>query len=214
VVRPIVEARPAVVQERSTVDWRRQPEVEIVRRAQRGDEGAFSILVRRYETRVFNYALRLVGDRSLAEDVTQEVFLRVFQGLPTFSLGCRFKTWLFQVTRNRVLDELRARDRRPRHLVGLDDVPVLEVVDAPLEQGETLAAVWQAVQGLPADRKMALLLRDLVGLSYAEIADTLEVTMSTVKWRIFKAREEVVLAVARADVALGEAEGVEARPRR
>jgi len=213
-VRPIVEARPAVVQERSTVDWRRQPEVELVRRAQRGDEGAFSILVRRYDTGVFNYVLRLVGDRSLAEDLTQEVFLRVFQGLPTFSLGCRFKTWLFQVTKNRVLDELRARDRRPRHLVGLDDVPALEVVDAPLEQGETLAVVWQAVQALPADLKMALLLRDLVGLSYTEIADTLEVTMSTVKWRIFKAREEVVLAVARADVALGEAEGVEARPRR
>jgi RNA polymerase sigma-70 factor (ECF subfamily) len=183
-----------------------------VRWAQRGDEGAFSTLVQRYEARVFNYVLRLVGDRSLAEDLTQEVFLRVFQGLPTFSLGCRFTTWLFQVTRNRVLDELRARERRPRHLVGLDDVPALDVVDAPLERGETVAAVWQAIGGLPANLKMTLLLRDVVGLSYAEIADALDVPLSTVKWRIFKAREGVVLAIARADVAPGKTEGAEARP--
>lgn len=220
-VRPILEARAetagvppaAVIRERSAVEWRRQPVVEIVRRAQRGDEGAFSVLVRSYEARVFNYVLRMVGDRSLAEDLTQEVFLRVFQGLPRFSFGCSFTNWLFQVTKNRVLDELRAHDRRPR-LVGLDDVPALEVevVDRPLERGETLAAVWQAIEGLPADLKTALVLRDVVGLSYREIAGVLEVTLSTVKWRIFKAREGVALALARADVALGEAKGVEARP--
>ena len=74
--------------------------------------------------------LRLVGgDRSLAEDLTQEVFLRVFQGLPKFSLRCKFTTWLFQVTKNRVLDELRASERRPRHLVALDDVAPLEAMD-------------------------------------------------------------------------------------
>jgi RNA polymerase sigma factor (sigma-70 family) len=85
-------------------------------------------------------------------------------------------------------------------------------VDAPLERGETVAAVWQAIERLPTNLKMALLLRDVVGLSYTEIADALEISPSTVKWRIFKAREGVALALARADVALGEAEGVEARP--
>ena len=70
--------------------------------------------MRAYEVPVFNYVLRLVGDRSLAEDLTQEVFLRVYQGLPKFSLRCRFTTWLFQVTKNRVLDELRSMERRPR----------------------------------------------------------------------------------------------------
>src|SRR5437764_14608172 len=103
----------------------------ILRKAQRGDERALAIIVRTYETPVYNYVLRLTnGDRSLAEDLTQEVFLRVFQGLPKFSLRCKFTTWLFQVTKNRVLDELRARERRPVSPVNLDDAPQLGVVDA------------------------------------------------------------------------------------
>src|SRR5206468_8230652 len=85
-----------------------QPDFGVLRKAQRGDERAFSIIVRAYQVPVFNYVLRLVGDRSLAEDLTQEVFLRVYQGLPKFSLRSKFTTWLFQVTKNRVLDELRA----------------------------------------------------------------------------------------------------------
>ena len=120
---------------------------------------------------MFNYVLQLVGgDRSLAEDLTQEVFLRVYQGLPKFSLRCRFTTWLFQVTKNRVLDELRASERRPRAVVTIDDIPPLEVVDAPFERAETIDAVWRAVEALNVDLKMALLLRDVVGLSYTEIS--------------------------------------------
>jgi RNA polymerase sigma-70 factor, ECF subfamily len=174
-----------------------QPDLGVLRKAQRGDERAFAIIVRAYETPVFNYVLRLVGDRALAEDLTQEVFLRVFQGLPKFSLRCKFTTWLFQVTKNRVLDELRASERRPRHLVALDDVPPLEVMDAPIELGETVDALWRAIEGLSTDLKMALLLRDVAGLSYSEIADSLEVTLATVKWRIYKGREDVALALAR-----------------
>jgi RNA polymerase sigma-70 factor, ECF subfamily len=178
-----------------------------LRKAQRGDERAFSLIVRAYETPVFNYVLRLVGDRSLAEDLTQEVFLRVFQGLPRFSLRCKFTTWLFQVTKNRVLDELRATERRPRHLVALDDVAPLEVLDAPIERGETVEALWRAINGLTVDLKMALLLRDVTGLSYTEIADSLEITLATVKWRIYKAREEVVLALAREGITSGSLSG-------
>ena len=174
-----------------------QPDLGVLRKAQRGDERAFAIIVRAYETPVFNYVMRLVGDRSLAEDLTQEVFLRVFQGLPKFSLRCKFTTWLFQVTKNRVLDELRASERRPRHLVALDDVAPLEVMDAPIERGETVDALWRAIEGLSTDLKMALLLRDVAGLSYTEIADSLEVTLATVKWRIYKGREDVALALAR-----------------
>ena len=175
-----------------------QPDLAILRKAQRGDERAFAIIVRTYETPVYNYVLRLTnGDKALAEDLTQEVFLRVFQGLPKFSLRCKFTTWLFQVTKNRVLDELRASERRPRHLVALDDVPPLEVMDAPIELGETVDALWRAIEGLSTDLKMALLLRDVAGLSYSEIADSLEVTLATVKWRIYKGREDVALALAR-----------------
>jgi RNA polymerase sigma-70 factor, ECF subfamily len=180
-----------------------QPDFGVLRKAQRGDERAFSLILRAYEVPVFNYVMRLVGDRALAEDLTQEVFLRVYQGLPSFSLRSRFTTWLFQVTKNRVLDELRAVERRPRAVVTIEDVPPLEVLDAPLEQVEEMDAVWRAIHGLTVDLKMALLLRDVVGLSYNEIADSLEITLATVKWRIYKAREEVQLALAREGIEIG-----------
>jgi RNA polymerase sigma-70 factor (ECF subfamily) len=181
-----------------------QPDFGVLRKAQKGDERAFSLIVRAYETPVYNYVLRLVGDRALAEDLTQEVFLRVFQGLPKFSLRSRFTTWMFQVTKNRVLDELRSMERRPRSFVALEDLPPLEVVDAPFERLEAIDAVWRAVENLNVDLKMALLLRDIVGMPYNEIADSLEITLATVKWRIFKAREEVQLALAREGITFGE----------
>jgi RNA polymerase sigma-70 factor (ECF subfamily) len=174
-----------------------QPNHLLLRKAQKGDEGAFRAIVEAYEVPVFNYVLRMVGDRALAEDLTQEIFLRIYQGLAGFSLRCRFTTWLFQVAKNRVLDELRARERKPQSVVTLDDLPPLEVVDAPPERVEAIDAVWRAVAQLNPDLKMALLLRDVVGLSYTEIADSLEITLATVKWRIFKAREEVQLALER-----------------
>jgi RNA polymerase sigma-70 factor (ECF subfamily) len=179
-----------------------QPDHGVLRKAQRGDERAFSIIVRAYQIPVYNYVLRMVGDRALAEDLTQEVFLRVFQGLPRFTERSKFTTWLFQVTKNRVLDELRATERRPRAVVDLDDIPPLEVVDAPFERLEAIDALWRAVEALNVDLKMALLLRDIVGLSYGEIADSLEVTLATVKWRIWKAREDVQLALAREGIEL------------
>ena len=178
-----------------------QPELSILRKAQRGDPRAFGILVNAYELPVFNYILRMVGDRTLAEDLTQDVFLRIYNGLSGFSLRCRFTTWLFQIAKNRVLDELRAKERRP-HPDALDDVAPLEVVDAPPERIEMIDAVWRAIGDLNPDLKMALLLRDVVGLSYAEIADSLEITLATVKWRIYKAREEVQLALAREGMTL------------
>ena len=180
-----------------------QPDLDVLRKAQRGDEHAFRLILRAYETPVYNYVLRMVGDRALAEDLSQEIFLRIYQGLPGFSLRCRFTTWLFQVAKNRVLDELRARERKPQSSLTLDDLPPLEVVDAPPERVETIDAVWRAVAALNPDLKMALLLRDVVGLSYTEIADSLEITLATVKWRIYKAREDVQLALAREGITFG-----------
>jgi len=186
-----------------------QPDFGVLLNAQRGDERSLSIIVRAYQVPVFNYVLRLTGDRALAEDLTQEIFLRVYQGLPRFSLRSKFTTWLFQVAKNRVLDELRAVERRPRATVDLDDVPALEVLDAPFERLEAIDAVWRAVENLNVDLKSALLLRDVVGLSYTEIADALEITLATVKWRIYKAREDEQLALAREGIyfyAAGESE--------
>jgi RNA polymerase sigma-70 factor (ECF subfamily) len=183
-----------------------QLDIGILRKAQRGDERAFALIVRAYQAPIFNYILRMIGDRSLAEDLTQDVFLRAYQGLPGCSLRSRFTTWLFQIAKNRVVDELRANERKPRPLVAIEDVPSLEVIDTPIERLEAIDLLWQAVGRLNPDLKEALLLRDIVGLSYTEIADTLDVTLATVKWRIFKAREEVQEAL--------ELEGVELSTRK
>src|SRR6478736_6777734 len=86
---------------------------EVVRRAQRGDKAAFEAIVSEFQSSIFNYILRSVGDRALAEDLTQDVFLRVYQKLPRFSFRSKFTTWLFQVAKNRVVDEFRSRERRP-----------------------------------------------------------------------------------------------------
>jgi RNA polymerase sigma-70 factor (ECF subfamily) len=188
-----------------------QPDFGVLRKAQRGDERAFSLIVRAYETPLYNYVLRLVGDRALAEDLTQEIFLRVFQGLPRFSLRSRFTTWMFQVAKNRVLDELRSMERRPRSFVSIDDLPPLEALDQPYERLEAIDALWRAIEKLNVDLKMALLLRDVVGMSYNEIADSLEITLATVKWRIFKGREDVQIALAREGIDFGRS--AEARQR-
>ena len=87
--------------------------------------------------------------------------------------------------------------------VNLDDAPPLEVVDQPVERVEAIDALWRSIEALPVDLKMALLLRDVVGLSYNEIADALEITLATVKWRIFKAREDVQVALARQGITFG-----------
>ena len=171
-------------------------------------------IVRAYETPVHNYVLRLTGDRTLAEDLTQEVFVRVFNGLPKFSLRCKFTTWLFQVTKNRVLDELRARERRPQGFVSVRRHPAARVATTSRSSAtETIDAIWRAVHDLNPDLKMALLLRDVVGMPYNEIADSLEITLATVKWRIFKAREEVQLTLAREGIEFdGPGERIETTP--
>ena len=152
---------------------------------------------------------RLLPDRTLAEDLTQEVFLSVFQGLPRFAGRCQFTSWLFQVTRHRVLDELRSARRRPR-CETFDSAPECASRDTPPEERQAMAALWQAVADLKLELKMPLLLRDIVGLSYAEIADALEVTLATVKWRIFKAREDVQLALAREGITFGGSQSADA----
>jgi RNA polymerase sigma-70 factor (ECF subfamily) len=181
-----------------------QPDPDVLRRARQGDEDAFALIVRQYQTPLFNYVLRVLsGDRALAEDMCQEVFLRVYQALPRFDDRCRFTTWMFQVAKHRVVDELRARERRVRTPVNLDSLPQLRLAVQPTEAVESMDALWRAIGALPLDLRMALVLRDVVGLTYAEIADTLETTLATVKWRIYKAREGVVFELEASGVDLG-----------
>lgn len=181
-----------------------QPDPLVLRKAQRGDEDAFAAIMRQYERAVFTYVLRMVRDRQLAEDLTQEIFFRAFRGLKRFSSKSLFTTWLFQLAKNRVIDELRAIERRPKG-VDLEQMPTLRTAEAPAEVRETVDGVWRAVGTLNADLKMALLLRDVVGLPYEEIADALEITVSTVKWRIYVARDRVQRALAEEGLALTRA---------
>lgn len=180
-----------------------QPTPELLRDAQAGDERAFATIVRTYEALVFNFVLRLVGDRSLAEDLTQETFIRVYFSLPGFSRRSSFTTWLFQVAKNRALDELRTASRDRRRAVQIEEIARPEAETPPAEVGEAIEAIWRAVEALTDDLRTALLLRDLVGLSYAEIAETLEVTLATVKWRIHRARADVQAALAREGISVG-----------
>ena len=186
-----------------------QPDPDILRLARRGDERAFAVIVRQYQAPLFNYISRVLsGDQALAEDMCQEVFLRIYQALPGFDARCQFTTWMFQVAKHRVVDELRARERRGRPVVDLDVVAHLHAATVESESVEEMDTVWRAIGDLSLDLKMALLLRDVVGLSYAEIADSLETTLATVKWRIYKAREIVAAELSR------EGFGRSTRPRR
>jgi len=180
---------------------------DVVKRAQRGDERAYGAIVDAYRLPVFNYVLRTVGDRELAEDLTQEVFLRVWRSLPNFGHRAQLSTWLFQVAKNVVLDSLRARDSRPRTT---ELVPELTpaIMDASAEQAETIRELWAAVEDLTIDLRTALLLRDVVGLSYNEIAEALDVSLTTVKWRIYKAREQVQLQLSQPDAEVTAATAV------
>ena len=175
--------------------------MDVLRLARRGDEQAFAIIVRQYHGPVFNYVTRVLsGDRALAEDICQEVFMRVYQALPGFDQRCQFTTWLFQVAKHRVVDELRARERKGAPLLELGAVPHLSLVAQPDYPVDEMELVWNAVGALNSDLRMALLLRDVMGLSYSEIAEALDTTLATVKWRIFKARELVVAELIREGV--------------
>jgi len=175
-----------------------QPDQRTLENARLGDERAFASLVQSYRRPVLAYVHRMVGDSGLAEDLVQDVFLRVYQRLGSFRGNCLFTTWLFQVARNRVLDEFRAQARRPVAQLELTEV-IVGSQHAPERHGEideTVAAIWEAVARLDIDLKLPLLLRDMSGLSYREIAATLDIQLATVKWRIYTARETIQRALA------------------
>src|SRR5580765_3238533 len=103
-------------------------------------------LMATYQAPIYNYVLRLVGgDAALAEDLCQEIFMKVHQGLPGFNMQCRFTTWLFQIAKYRVLDELRARERRVQTPIELDRVPPAAIAAAPEVGFEQMDAVFRAI---------------------------------------------------------------------
>jgi RNA polymerase sigma-70 factor, ECF subfamily len=157
----------------------------IVAAAREGDLGAFESLVRAHTQAVYAHALRFFGDPSAADDAVQEVWIKVYRALPEFDGRARFSTWLYRVTRNTCLDQVRAGARRP--------IPVdpLDAVAAPGDLADEIAlttAVEQAMRALTPEDRDAFSAVALFGLSYAEAAESLGVPAGTVKSRVFRAR--------------------------
>ena len=158
-----------------------------------GDARAFEELVIAYQHRVFGVARRMLGNAAEAEEIAQEVFLRVHRAVAEFRGEARLSTWLYAITSRLCLNRLASSDRRLRR----DDADALERAPAPgdaaahLERSEVEAALQDAIAGLPDDRRIVVVLRDLEGLSYEEIARVLDLELGTVRSRLHRARMDL-----------------------
>ena len=179
----------------------------LVDRARAGDTGAFEMLVRRYQGWVFTLAVRLLGDRAEAEDMAQEIFLKAYRGLKRFKGASRFSTWLYAIASHHCLNQLKARRRRPLphrragdHPGRGENTPPAVVdrladqaprADALLERMDLARIVQAELSNLTAEHRIILVLRDIQGFSYEEIAQALRLELGTVRSRLHRARTEM-----------------------
>ncbi|HWG47726.1 MAG TPA: sigma-70 family RNA polymerase sigma factor [Gemmataceae bacterium] len=163
--------------------------------AQQGDRPAFAALVESYWDRLYRWLYHLTHDQHTAEDLAQETFLKAFAGLKKFQAGTNFAAWLFRIAHNNFANQCRtaARQREPLpdDLTDSRRGPLEEAVSA-----EALQNVARAIQRLPADFRAALLLRLEEGLSFRQIAEVLDLTEETARWRVFKARQKLMSILA------------------
>jgi RNA polymerase sigma-70 factor (ECF subfamily) len=169
----------------------------LIDRCLKGDEGAWEDIVGRYWRKVFNLAYKFVGRHDEAEDLTQDIFLKIFKSLVTFDRRANFQTWLISVGRNLCIDHYRSV-RREREAIdrGVDASELAPVSDAPgpvdaLEQQDCVALLREAIRALPKSLRTAVMLRDIRELSYREIAEELDLPEGTVKSRINRGRHEL-----------------------
>lgn len=153
-----------------------------------GDIAGFEALVRRHTRAVYAHALRFFGDTQAAEDVTQEVFIKVYRSLDSFDERARFSTWLYRITRNTCLDEVRAGRRRPVPVDPLDHQQAGEDFAGAVALSATVEVAMRALQ--PEDRD-ALSAVSMFGLTYVEAGTVLGVPAGTVKSRVFRARRSL-----------------------
>ena len=173
----------------------------LVERVQKGDRSAFDVLVSRYQHKVVKLVMRYVRDQAEALDVSQEAFLKAYRALPRFRGDSAFYTWLYRITINTAKNHLVAARRRPLdYNLDLQNPEQYELharlkdIDTPervLLSEEIREAVNQAIEGLPDDLRTAIMLRELEGMSYEEIAATMECPVGTVRSRIFRARDAI-----------------------
>ena len=175
-------------------------ENEIIRSVLRGNVNDFEKLVTAYEKNVYNIALRMVGDPDDAADMTQETFIKAYRALSSFRGDSKFSSWLYRIASNVCLDFLRSRSRHPQvslSTVDEDDRATFELPDMRQNPEEQLMkklgmeAVRRGLEQLPEQQRQMLVLRELGGLSYAELAQTLGLEEGTVKSRIFRARKRL-----------------------
>ncbi len=179
----------------------KEEELELVQQIRDGDSSLFEKLVLDNQTKVYNLALRMVGNEDDAFDMSQEAFLRAYNNLGSFRGDSRFSVWLYRLTTNICLDFLRSEGRRSHnslsYLDGEDEDKELEIPDerfSPetlVEKKELREAVSRGLMQLPKDYRAILLLREIDGLSYDEIANCLSLEAGTVKSRIFRARKKL-----------------------
>ena len=176
-------------------------ERELIIRAGRGDAYAFEQLMAAHENKMYAVALRMCGNREDAQDCLQEAMIRVFRAISGFKGQSSFSTWVYRITMNSCLDELRRR--KTRTATSLD--AMLENGFAPSDEGDTpeqsslrseqRRVLERAIAELPEDMRSAIVLRDIQGCSYDEIAQTLNANVGTIKSRISRGREKLRAAL-------------------
>jgi len=175
----------------------------LIERCLKGDQRAWDEIVRLYWRKIFNVAYKFVGRQDEAEDLTQDIFLKLFKSLKTFDRRANFSTWLISVSRNLCIDHYRSVRRE--HEVVTHDVDVVSLarpsaLDSPqvaLERRDRVALLRAALDKLAPSLRTAVMLRDIQELSYQEIAEKLGVPEGTVKSRINRGRTELARQIAR-----------------
>lgn len=179
-----------------------ESDLVLVKRVQRGDKTAFDLLVRKYQHKVVKLVLRYVRNPAEAEDIAQEAFIKAYRALPQFRGDSAFYTWMYRIAINTAKNSLASRDRSPiAYDLDLTDSEESHRVQTKLQDPDTpegmalteeiRGIVNSAIEGLPEELKTAIVLRELDGLSYEEIAAAMECPVGTVRSRIFRAREAI-----------------------
>jgi len=187
-VRPLSALAEAVSQGRQALP-------ALLEAARQGDGRAFGALIREFETPTYQFILRLVRRPAVAEDVSQEVFVRLWRHLDDIESAEMLPSWLRRVAANAVIDHWRKEEARERRMQALREHPIARHVVRPstrMESKEALDAVQAALDALPAKLKSVLLLRTMEGLSYEEVAEVLGLSVHAVRSRLFRARQELL----------------------